>query len=175
MKTRHAALMSLICLMAIGLGSYKVFASFGQNPKAFGIMGGIQQIGVGSQSVNPTWPLEIGGSWTAKSGVADGVSVYPNLVAAANSDVLTAVAINPTFTPGSFTSVSKVGLAVTAGTVVASNGYQIATTVSIPTCAAATRGTLWVVQGGTGVTDTLEVCLKAAANTYSWVSVITGG
>ena len=44
-----------------------------------------------------------------------------------------------------------------------------------PTCAAAHRNKLWVVVGGAGVTDTLYICLKAAADTYSWVSITTGG
>lgn len=44
-----------------------------------------------------------------------------------------------------------------------------------PTCAVGIRGMMWVVQGGAGVTDTLEICMKAAANTYSWITITTGG
>jgi hypothetical protein len=44
-----------------------------------------------------------------------------------------------------------------------------------PTCVADLRGTLWYTGGGTGVTDTVSMCLKAVANTYSWVTITTGG
>lgn len=44
-----------------------------------------------------------------------------------------------------------------------------------PTAAAAHRGKLFVEQGGAGVTDRYFVCLKSAADTYSWVEVVNGG
>jgi hypothetical protein len=44
-----------------------------------------------------------------------------------------------------------------------------------PTCVAALRGKLWYTGGGTGVTDTVSMCLKATADTYSWVTITTGG
>ncbi|MBK5276447.1 MAG: hypothetical protein JJE30_15560 [Desulfuromonadales bacterium] len=34
------------------------------------------------------------------------------------------------------------------------------------TCAAATRGMMWITQGGAGVADTLSVCIKNAADLY---------
>lgn len=37
-----------------------------------------------------------------------------------------------------------------------------------PTCNAAARGTLWMVQGGAGVADTVKVCTKDAADAYGW-------
>jgi len=40
-----------------------------------------------------------------------------------------------------------------------------------PTCDAAARGSVWYVAGGTGVADTFEVCVKSAADTYSWVTL----
>lgn len=46
---------------------------------------------------------------------------------------------------------------------------------SLPTASVSYRGRLAVVKGGTGVTDTLYVCLKAVADTYDWISIITGG
>lgn len=45
---------------------------------------------------------------------------------------------------------------------------------SKPTAVAALRGMCWVTQGGAGVADTLEVCLKSAADTYSWKVAATG-
>lgn len=149
--------------------------TFGQNPKAYGVMAGVIKIGTGGAAVTPAWPLEVGGTWTAKSGIADAVSIYTTLKASANNDVLTAVSINPTFTPGAFSGVSQVGLAVLSGSVAAAGGLQASTSGSQPTCAVGTRGTIWVVQGGTGVTDTLEACLKSAANAYAWTTIVTGG
>jgi hypothetical protein len=51
----------------------------------------------------------------------------------------------------------------------------IGNTGAAPTCDATTRGTMWLVNGGTGVTDTVSLCLKAAADTYSWITLTTGG
>ena len=48
-----------------------------------------------------------------------------------------------------------------------------ALTGSRPTCDAAARGMTWYVAGGSGAADTIEVCGKAAANTYSWVALAT--
>lgn len=50
----------------------------------------------------------------------------------------------------------------------------LATTGALPTAAAALRGALFVVQGANGVADTLQVCLKSSADTYSWKAVATG-
>ena len=36
------------------------------------------------------------------------------------------------------------------------------------------RGTFFVIQGGAGVADQLMVCLKSAADTYSWKLAVTG-
>ena len=46
---------------------------------------------------------------------------------------------------------------------------------ALPTASVQYRGMLVRVEGATGVTDTLYCCMKAAANTYSWVSIATGG
>lgn len=54
-------------------------------------------------------------------------------------------------------------------------GVRINSTAARPTAADIYRGMLWITQGAGGVTDTLAICLKSAANTYSWVSVVTGG
>lgn len=53
--------------------------------------------------------------------------------------------------------------------------FGVANTAAAPTCDATQRGKLWIVNGGTGVTDTVTLCLKAAADTYSWVAITTGG
>ena len=56
------------------------------------------------------------------------------------------------------------------------NGYSvmIGTTGALPTAVAALRGALFLVQGAAGVADTLQVCLKSAADTYSWKVITTG-
>jgi len=52
----------------------------------------------------------------------------------------------------------------------------IGNTGAVPTCDAThNRGKLWLVNGGAGVTDTVSICLKASADTYSWVTLMTGG
>jgi hypothetical protein len=53
--------------------------------------------------------------------------------------------------------------------------FGIANTSAAPTCDATQRGKIWIVNGGAGVTDTVTLCLKAAADTYSWVALATGG
>jgi hypothetical protein len=53
--------------------------------------------------------------------------------------------------------------------------FGIGNTGAAPTCDTTRRGKIWLVNGGTGVTDTVTICLKAAADTYSWVTLTTGG
>lgn len=54
-------------------------------------------------------------------------------------------------------------------------GVDFETSGAKATCDATTRGQLFVEEGGAGVTDTVYMCLKAVADTYSWISVTTGG
>lgn len=44
-----------------------------------------------------------------------------------------------------------------------------------PTCDSTRRGMRHYTRSAAGVTDTEEVCMKSAADTYSWRTVITGG
>ena len=46
---------------------------------------------------------------------------------------------------------------------------------SLPAADAQQRGRLVIIRGGAGVTDTLYVCMKSAADTYSWRTIVTGG
>ena len=53
-------------------------------------------------------------------------------------------------------------------------GYQHGETAAQPTCNSTlrTNGILdWCVQGGTGVADFCQRCMKTAADTYQWVDV----
>ena len=43
-----------------------------------------------------------------------------------------------------------------------------------PTANAASRGTLWYSLSAGGAADTIQMCLKSAADTYSWVTISTG-
>lgn len=67
------------------------------------------------------------------------------------------------------------GGARVTGDFIVLGSLQTNTAAAKPTCDATHRGTLYVEQGGGGVTDTFYACLKAAAGTYSWVSIVTGG
>lgn len=78
------------------------------------------------------------------------------------------------------------GLLVAAGTVgigtttptqalEVNGGIRLNTSTSRPACAVGIRGNIWVTESGAGVTDNFAVCLKSAADTYSWVQIVTGG
>lgn len=45
---------------------------------------------------------------------------------------------------------------------------------AVGTCTSAERGQLKNVQGAGGVADTLQMCMKSAADTYSWKTIVTG-
>lgn len=42
-----------------------------------------------------------------------------------------------------------------------------------PTCTEPFRGTLWFISSNNGAADKLQICAKAAADTYGWVDVAT--
>lgn len=50
-------------------------------------------------------------------------------------------------------------------------GIRINTSATHPTCDANARGTFWYTKGGTLTADALEICFKAANDTYSWVKI----
>jgi len=49
------------------------------------------------------------------------------------------------------------------------NGTTIDTSAAQPACSVEYRGTWWVIQGGAGIADVLNICLKDAADVYNWV------
>jgi hypothetical protein len=63
------------------------------------------RLGIGTAT--PTARLQVSGSTTASSGNALSTVINPTLVAAANSDRLIALDVNPTFTTGTFTGLSS--------------------------------------------------------------------
>jgi hypothetical protein len=71
---------------------------------------------------------------------------------------------------GMFATVNGLGVGTSTPSQVleVNGGARLNTTTSQPGCSASTRGTFWVVQGGTGVKDEVQVCAKDAANAYAW-------
>lgn len=53
-------------------------------------------------------------------------------------------------------------------------GITISTAGARPTAGVAYRGLLFVTQGAAGVADKISICLKSAADTYSWKDIISG-
>ena len=68
------------------------------------------------------------------------------------------------------TSGGNVGIGTTApgAKLEINGGMRLNTATAKPTCDASARGTFWVVQGGAGVADTVETCIKNAADSYVW-------
>ena len=100
-----------------------VFVSNGQNGSV--VEGwrlfGSGNFGISVAGVDPLAKLGVSGSITAASAIARGVYFNNTLVAAANSDVLVGLDINPTFTNGAFTGLDNQSLRVT-GTSVSATG-----------------------------------------------------
>ena len=65
------------------------------------------------------------------------------------------------------------GTSTFAGRVAVADGVDINTTVAQPTCAVGVRGLLWTVEGGAGVADRVEQCMKGTADTYAWKTIAT--
>ena len=71
---------------------------------------------------------------------------------------------NPTVVGGTFS---------VRGETVSPKGIRLGDSVANqPACTAATRGRMWISQGGPGVADELSVCMKSAADVYAWRTVM---
>lgn len=55
---------------------------------------------------------------------------------------------------------------------ITNGGFQIRDNLAKPNCDINTRGTFWFTQGVSGVSDSVEVCVKTVSDTYTWVSLI---
>lgn len=64
-----------------------------------------------------------------------------------------------------------VGVASPGQTLEVNGGVRLNTTATKPTCDSSQRGTFWVTQSGAGVQDSVQVCAKAAADTYAWRTI----
>jgi len=60
------------------------------------------------------------------------------------------------------------GKVIFNGAVTANEGLQLDTKGPKPVCDINKRGTLWVTQGGTGIEDITEICIKGADDVYLW-------
>ncbi|QWV92465.1 hypothetical protein KP004_14815 [Geomonas oryzisoli] len=67
----------------------------------------------------------------------------------------------------------NVGFGTTTPTqrVEVNGGLRLNTVTAKPTCDTNARGTFWLTRNGTGVMDTLEVCIKDATEAYVWKPV----
>lgn len=62
-------------------------------------------------------------------------------------------------------------LAITAASGVKNvTGFVLATSGTKPTCGVSIRGMQWITQGGAGVADVYQICMKDAADAYGWVT-----
>lgn len=72
------------------------------------------QLAVGTSSLPSNIRAFLSGSTTAASAAAVALSIGTTLAAAANSDSLYGIRVNPSFTPGAFTGVTQYGIRVEA-------------------------------------------------------------
>ena len=72
-----------------------------------------------------------------------------------------------------FFSGSNVGIGISSPqmNLEINGGLRLNTSNSRPTCSASVRGTFWVIQNGTGVKDSVSVCVKNASDTYEWATI----
>lgn len=63
-----------------------------------------------------------------------------------------------------------VGENIAPAKVTVTNGVVLNTSGAQPTCESAIRGMMWVIQGGVGVADVFQICMKDGANAYGWVT-----
>jgi len=67
-------------------------------------------------------------------------------------------------------SIGNVGIGATGPTqkLEVNGGVRLNTVSARPSCDATVRGTIWIIQGGSGEKDSIEVCAKDAIDTYGW-------
>ncbi len=53
-------------------------------------------------------------------------------------------------------------------------GIRVRGSSTLPTAGEALRGTIYTLQGGTGVTDKIYICAKTSADTYLWILIGRG-
>jgi hypothetical protein len=134
-------------------------------------------LGVGT--VSPLAAVDVQEGITSASGVAYGTRLQQTLTASANSDNLTALYINPTFTNGSYTGVANNGLIVAAGNVgvgTASPAAGLDDAINGAASKPAVRidGT-WYTSGGTATTTKPQLLIEPSGTTSTgWYTAGTG-
>lgn len=56
---------------------------------------------------------------------------------------------------------------------VSANSLTLNSSGTQPACDSTQRGKQWLRNGGPGVSDRIEVCLKGSADSYSWVTMVS--
>lgn len=115
--------------------------------------------------------------WLGNAGASPGASNYTVLSFSGGGAFWNAPANN-----GHTWSHNAVAIATLTSTGVHTTAEYVATNTlqlntggnARPTANAANRGKLWYSKSANGVADTIEVCLKSAGDTYSWVTLATG-
>jgi hypothetical protein len=71
------------------------------------------------------------------------------------------------------TNAGLVGIGTTTPTskLQVDGGMRLSTLTAKPTCDVSIRGTFWITQGGAGVKDDVEVCVKDAGDSYLWATI----
>lgn len=52
--------------------------------------------------------------------------------------------------------------------IIAEGGILLSATIQQPACSETYRGLIWFKKGGSGQTDSFQVCLRTATGTYIW-------
>jgi hypothetical protein len=121
-------------------------------------------------SYNGTAPVQAAG-FTAAADAAWSATSTPALFSFAT----TAIGSTARLERMRITSAGLIGIGTTAPEqeLEVNGGIRLNTSTAQPLCNATSnaRGTLWVTKGGTGVADTVEICVKDASENYAWYQI----
>ncbi len=119
------------------------------------------------RSNDSQWYIGAGaGIGSFRTGIYLGVNVASAIELWANG-TNTAIATSAAFKPG------VTGITLGAASLPWKGVVAGAAAASLPTCDATTRGTMFPVFAAGGASDTFQVCMKAAADTYAFRTVYT--
>jgi hypothetical protein len=143
--------------IAIG-NEVSVSAPSGVMRNAYGVQ--IQTVQAGGSDGSPHTAIGLDIASDGSGVVAAGSSISNIAIGLRIANSVTATDTNP--------SVFAIQSNSTAPSTFA-GGLQLSQTTTRPTCSSATRGMMWVTQGGSGVADLFSVCLKNVLDAYAWV------
>ncbi|MHB1065428.1 MAG: hypothetical protein ACYC1Z_13235 [Georgenia sp.] len=139
------------------------------------------QTGIGGTPVTKAW-IRKRGSFVNTDGLGLGMSAdLDNVAAGLKYDTQVRLGVfSLNGASGIFVNLGS-GRAGSTGDFDAGASLNTASTVQLntggnarPAASATTRGTLWYSKSAASAADTVEICLKSAADTYSWVVISTG-